>query len=259
MKQSIVIRGSLSYPHHPINFIDIVVSEIRKWFHDEIILSTWHGQEQYISKNLPINKLVLTTDPGPGPIQHLNRQVLSYVKGLEQASGDEAIVTRSDIVLTKNLFNLRGQFEKTTDHLKVFKNKLLIPNIMTINPDSTERPNTFRVCDWLQVGDIEDLKKWANIQHEIYNVDLAKLQNSSCCTETFWFLSVLKSQYPHVDIYNSSSIDYFAWNAIINNFVVLNMHSSMNAMNMNWTGQAESFYAYITESTYQAKYKELTT
>lgn len=258
MSQSIVIRGSLCYPHHPINFIDTVVGEIRKWFHGEIIISTWNGQEQYISENLPINKLVLTIDPGPGPIQHLKRQVLSYMNGLEQASGQEILVTRSDIVLTRNLFNLRNQFEKNTNQLKVFKNKLLIPNIMTINPDSNEMPNTFRVCDWLQVGDKEDLKTWANILEEIDNVDLDKLHKSSCCTETFWFLSVLKSQYPYVNIYDSSSINHLAWDALLNNFVVMNMHSSMNAMNMNWTNQQENFYCYVTESTYQAKYIELT-
>lgn len=250
MKQSVVVRGSLSYNKHPKNFIELVVNSIRSWFDGELILSTWEGQEKYLNNDLDIDKVVYSSDPGSGPIQHWQRQVVSYQNGLSVSSGDEIMVTRTDMVHKINPFQFLNTFQNSGSDLKVFDNKLVVSNMMTIRPDSNEYPNTFRVCDWMQVGSREDIFKWSDILNYILNLDLEKLSEMNC-TEKLWALSVLKNKYPDIiDIYDSSNIDEFAWDFIVNNFIVLDTKSMLGAINMNWHFQPEYLPCYLDHDTY---------
>lgn len=255
MKKSVIIRGSVLYDKHPQNFINEVVESIRSWFSDELIISTWEGQEKYIDKSLQIDKVVLTPDPGPGPIQHWKRQVLSYQKGLEFSEGELVMVTRSDMIHKNDLFQYVDLYPNSTDDLKVFKNKLVVSNMMTIRPDSDEYPNCFRVCDWVQVGYRNDVFKWSNVIESVLTLDESKLNNLTC-TETLWFLSVLKNKFGDmINIYDSSNINEFAWEAIVNNFIVLDTKSTMKAVNKNWEFQPEYCPCYLDEETYANLYE----
>jgi hypothetical protein len=257
MKKSVIIRGSVFYDKHPQNFINEVVDSIRSWFSDEIILSTWEGQEKYIDKNLAVDKVVLTPDPGPGPIQHWNRQVLSYQRGLEVSEGEKIMVTRSDMIHKKNPFGYLDMYPNNTDNFKVFSNKLIVSNMMTIRPDSDEYPNCFRICDWFQVGYMNDIRKWSDVMESILTFDQTKI-NELTCTETLWFLSVLKNKFGNmINIYDSSNIDKFAWEAIVNNFIVLDTKSTLHAVNSNWDFQPEYCPCYLNEETYKELYEEV--
>ena len=103
MKKSIILRGSLSYDKHPHNFLNDIVESIRSWFDGELIISTWTGQEHNISSSLNIDKLVLTDDPGSGPIQHWRRQVISAIEGFNASTGDLVMISRPDIIFKKDV------------------------------------------------------------------------------------------------------------------------------------------------------------
>lgn len=67
----------------------------------EVILSTWEGSD---TSDLPYDKLVLSPDPGGTPywlsdpsfLNNNNRQILSTLAGLKQASKKYAIKMRGD-------------------------------------------------------------------------------------------------------------------------------------------------------------------
>jgi hypothetical protein len=257
MKQSLIIRGSILYDKHPENYLSLVVNSIRSWFDGQIVLSTWKGQEEYLDNKLEIDDVVFVEDPGPGPIQHWKRQVISYQRGLEKATGDLVMVTRSDIIHNENLFNYVDTFPNSTEDLKVFDNKLVVSNMMTIRPDSDEFPNCFRICDWIQVGHKSDIYKWSDVLGYVDSLDLSKITNVNC-TETLWFLSVLKNHYKdQIHIYDSSNINDLAWEAIVNNFIVLDTKSTMKAVNMNWEFQPEYCSCYLDEESYNKLYETL--
>lgn len=263
MKKSVVIRGSISYNDHPENFLDLVLDSIRSWFDGEIVLSTWKGQEKFITKHAEnvIDKFVYSEDPGEVDnfkLKHFKRQVLSYVNGFNESTGDLVMVTRPDIIFKKDLFQYIDTYPFSTDQLKVFEKKLVVSNMMTIRPDSDEFPNCFRVCDWYQVGHRQDIQQWANILDTALSLDTSRMTDMNC-TETMWFLSVLKNKFGDiVDIYEPSfDLKQFAWEAIVNNFIVMDTRTSLNAENMNWTFQPEYCSCYFNEVLYRDLYERI--
>ena len=164
------------------------------------------------------------------------------------------MVTRTDMIHNINPFQFLNTFQNSGSVLKVFDNKLLVSNMMTIRPDSDEYPNCFRICDWMQVGSREDIFKWSDVLDHVLNLDTSKIGRLNC-TETFWFLSVLKNKYPDfVDIYDSSDINHLAWEAIVNNFIVLDTKSMLGSTNMNWQLQPEYCPCYLDHDTYLKLY-----
>jgi len=263
MKKSIIIRGSISYDRHPENFLDKIIESIRSWFTEEIIISTWTNQQRYLTKYVQdnVNKIVYTDDPGEIDnhyLKHFKRQVISYLNGFNESTGDIVMVTRSDILFKKDLFQYVDFYPTSTDCLKVFQKKILVPNMMTIRPDSNEFPNCFRVCDWYQLGYRSDIFAWANILDSAMSLDTSKL-NHLCGTETIWFLSVLRNKFGDlVDIYNpSDELKKYAWEAIINNFIVMDMRSSLSSENMNWTFLPEHGTCYFSEDLYKQLYENI--
>jgi hypothetical protein len=263
MKKSIVIRGAISYDNHPESFLDDVLASIRSWFDEEIVISTWNGQQKYVTKYISenVDKIVYSEDPGEVdnfPLKHFKRQVLSYLNGFNESSGDLVMVTRPDIMFKKDLFQYVDTYPFSTNDLKIFEKKLVVSNMMTIRPDSDEFPNCFRVCDWYQVGHRNDIFEWANILDSAMSLDPSKL-NNMCGTETIWFLSVLKNKFGDiVDIYKpSNELKKYAWEAIVNNFIVMDTRSSLLAENLNWTFQSEYCPCYFTEYLYKQLYESI--
>ena len=226
-----------------------------------MIISTWNGQEKYLEGIDGIDKIVLSDDPGEGPIQQWKRQTTSYINGFKASTGDLVMVTRSDMIHNKDPFEYLDQYpSKTINGLKMFDNKLVISNMMSINPDVPENPNTFRVCDWMQVGHRKDVQSWCDVMHHVDNLDIdlsdILFQSGQTCTEKLWFLSALKNYHPHINLYDTKSIDHLAWETILSNFIILNTRTTLNSVNLNWKFQPEDLHCYITQDIYHQKYTE---
>ena len=262
MKKSIVIRGSISHPNRPTNHLDSILNSIRSWFDGEIILSTWTDQKQFITNlsHSMIDEIVYTDDPGEinnENLKHFKRQILSSLNGFNRSTGDLVLLTRSDVMFTKDIFQYIDRYPYSSDILKVFDQKLLVSNMMTIRPDYDEVPNCFRICDWFQLGHRKDIERWVNILDICMNLD-PKSMTKENCTESVWFLSVLKNKFGKlIDIYDSSNINNLAWEAIVNNFIVMDTRTSLNAENLNWTFLPEYGACYFSESLYEQLYKSI--
>jgi len=249
MKKTVVFRGSVVFDKHPKNFLEESVKVLRAWFDDEVIVSTWEGQEKYLTKIDGIDKVVISKDPGPGPIQHLNRQVMSYENGVENANGDLVLVTRTDFMHFIDLFQFYGGQNKVDFRYKIFKSKLLIGNMMSINPLSYEVPNTYRLADWFQMGLKEDVANWGCISKQIKDKTF-----TSPCTEKIWLTSCLSKNGLSCTPEDTSAIDKDFWHYVISNFVIKNTKSTLKSINMNWINQPENLPSYITEELYNAHY-----
>jgi hypothetical protein len=253
--KSIVIRGAICHNNKPNNHINNCINSIRKWFTDELIIVTWDHQKQYLNNTKNVDNIILLSDPGPGPIQNILRQVYSYKEGILNASGTEILIIRSDMSLSKDIFNFINYDTHITDTLKIMKNKIIINNIMTINPNSNEISKTFRISDWLHCGFKQDLEKLYYGIDYIKSIDVNKIMNlfnnGKICTEKLWMLSMLKSFYDYVDLYNSSNIDEYCWEFILNNFTVLNGYSTLGIYNYNYPNQSEKMSCYLTQEEYE--------
>lgn len=258
MRRSVVIRGSITHPIKPNNHIKKTIDSIRSWFDGEIVISTWPEQEQYIKEveNI-VDKIVYVYDPGPGPIQNITRQILSFKEGVENCSGDEILVTRPDMIFSKNIFDFIGKFKNNNQILKFVDEKIVVGNIMTINPDSFEIPNTFRVSDWFHCGKRNDIKKLYSGLDKVWSVDRQKIKNIPTCTEKMWILSILSACFPNIDILNSDNIDEYSWDVIVNNFAVFNSISTLGTYNFNYPDQPENMYCYMTEEQYKLRHDSI--
>ena len=258
MIKSVVFRGSIVYAGPLIynnygteNFLKNTIVKLRKWFDGEVIVSTWKGEEEHLHGIDGIDKIVYTDDPGPGPVQHIKRQVLSYINGVKESSGDEILVSRTDISYDEDIFKYLNTLKQNDNSFKVFDERIITGNMMTIFPDNgTEEPSHFRVCDWFQLGNRNDILKWGDIYEMITDV-------KGICTEQIWSLSVLKKNYDDkININDISNINQYGWDYILNNFRILNMKSTLKSYNNNWSFQPEFLQCYLTEDMYNKKYIE---
>jgi len=253
-KRSIIYRGSVSFPKHPNNFLKKSIEGVRKWFDGEIIISTWKDQKKHIMGINDIDKVILSDDPGSGPIQQIYRQVVSYTKGIEACNGDEILVTRTDISHDLDIFNFLYQNKNKNENLNVFEKKIVIGNMMTISPYSNEKVKDFRVSDWFQCGNKNDIFKWGDIMGVLSLEDLNGLE----CTEQIWSLCVLKKVFgKEINLKNIENIKPYSWDYIINNFDVYNTKTTLKSINMNWDFQPEFIDCYISEDQYKLKYNNI--
>ena len=256
MKKSVIFRGSVYYAgaasrNNPKIFLKESIIKLRKWFDGEIIVSTWNGQEEYLKDIDGIDKIVLMDDPGPGPVQHINRQVLSYINGIIASTGDLLMVTRTDISHEIDPFPYLFQLKQNDGVFKVFDDRIITGNMMTIYPYGPEYPSHFRICDWFQIGKREDIFKWGGIYNMISNNNIV----GNPCTEQIWSLSVLKKYYDSsIDYHDIEPIKDKSWDYILNNFRILDMKSTLKSLNHNWDFQPEYIPCYITEKMYNEQY-----
>jgi hypothetical protein len=264
-KNTILIRGSLAYEKYPNSFVHDIIPTIREWFTGQLVVSTWKGQEQHL-RGLEgmIDDVVLSDDPGFGCIQSYDRQLISYKAGMERCSGDLVFVARADFCLKKNPFHLWEKVPaRRGNDMKVFENRIVIGNMMTISPNKAEpKISNFRPSDWIQMGTKSDLLKWSGVlqkSHELHSAatgltDLSTTEYKSEAygSEQLWLISLL-NKYVSEDITltNYWSCDpYLVWCALINNFAVFNTRSTIGAYNLNWDFQPEFHPWYMTEQEY---------
>lgn len=256
MQRSVVLRGSLFFPKRPGHYTQNVIDSIRSWHNGELIVSTWHDQIEQARSLYGIDKLVVSPDPGDGPLQQMQRQLNSYRAGVSAATGEQILVTRTDIVHFRNLFEFIGKdLERSTVNFGSFRQKLVIGNIMTIAPGSSEKINTFRACDWYQCGWAEDIHRWCSIHEELAAIPKQVLDaawsREDICTEKLWFSLVLqKYARKDFDWQNTSQYDAFAWHALVDNFTVLDSISTARTLNLNWAFQPQRLACYVTEKQF---------
>lgn len=247
MNKSIVIRGKI------FQSTQTSVDSIRTWFDGELILSTWNNQEIKISG---VDKIVTSNDPGPGPIQQINRQLFSYKAGLEATTNNLVMVTRSDITHYTNLFEYYDTLNSYDERFKIFDKRVVVSNMMTINPEKnhpdvpTEKDKYYRICDWFQVGSKQDLFKWVEIMDVV-----EQYKNSNLCTEQVWLCALIKKyHFSNFDLNNMMNYKFLFIDYLINNFQVIDMKTTGKSINLNWVNQPEDLGCYFMESEYNKKY-----
>lgn len=261
MKASIVIRGNNSSGH-----TQRVINSIRSWHDGEIILSTWLDQDT--SKFNGLSSVILSKDPGPGPlfdspdkhVQNTYRQLISGLKGIINASEDLILVIRSDTTMNKNpfIFFNETEFSKTTDSFKIFSKKIVVGNIMSINPDKNYEPfseRAFRVGDWFHIGHKQDLIKYFGSYDYVHNGRNLK----HIGVEQNWLGAAIKKFYKKdLDLFNLDKYHEYAWDIILNNFRIINNYSTANSfcLKKDWINQPEDLPAYLSQLEYEEKYKE---
>jgi hypothetical protein len=254
MKKTIIFRGSICFEKHPENFLSSSIQECRKWFDGEIIISTWKGQEKFIGDIKGFDKVIFSDDPGPGPVQQINRQIISFKEGLKNTDSELILVTRTDVIHHTDMFNFFDIDTKCTDSLKIFEKKITIGNMMSILPDSNEHPSKFRLGDWFHLGLKKDLEKWS----DIYDLVNSEQISGMSCTEQIWSLSVIKKYLNLIPSVNDfSSVNERSWDYILNNFSIWNTKTDLKTINMNWSFQPEFLYSYIDRNYYLNKLKEI--
>lgn len=263
MKQSIILRGSLSFPKRPGDYVQNVIDSIRSWFKGELIVSTWQDQFHHAKQLVGLDKVVVSTDPGEGPLQQMQRQLNSYWAGVNSCTGDQVMVTRTDILHFRDLFEFIGTYPHlSAADMRCFDHKIVIGNIMSINPQAPDSVPTFRPCDWFQVGYKKDLEKWCSIAPELAAIPRHQLdsawQSNRICTEKLWFTLVLNKFSKHrINWYDTADQDHLSWQALLDNFIILDQITQARSINLNWAFQPQRMPLYITNETYTKKYFEL--
>lgn len=247
MKQSIVLRGSL---HNDINNIILL---IRNWFDGEIVICTWKTEQNKIKNFYElVDKIHFIDDPGAGPIQNIKRQMKSFQEGLDVSTGDEILISRADMLFHKNIFSFLYKNKQQNEKFCFVDDKIIIGNIMTINPLSNEIPNTYRISDWFHCSTKKSLEKMVCGIDLVFNANENLINEYKLCTEKLWIHSILSKLFD-VDLYDSSQYDKHFWDLLYNNFILLNSISTLNTENLKYKNQPENLSCYITEYNYNCK------
>lgn len=153
---SIVVQGAVS------SITPKVLENLRKIFLGaEIILSSWEGSDV---NELLYDKVILSKDPGgtvgdkvSGVLNNVNRQITSTKAGIDAATRQYILKTRTDIIFNNNGFlEYFGKYDNKDSG--VLKNRILICNYFTRNP------RVMRLCfhpsDWIVFGNSDDIKRY---------------------------------------------------------------------------------------------------
>tara|TARA_R110000822_G_scaffold13216_1_gene47074 strand:- start:3368 stop:4111 length:744 start_codon:yes stop_codon:yes gene_type:complete len=236
---SLIFRGLVTKSLHKS------VELCRSWQDTEIILSTWEDQYKLLKKETVdlFDEIVLAKPPSDinssrPSMKTSPKQVAAYNNGVKASSGDLIAISRTDMVLSKNLFDLYKK-KKAFGDMRVFSNKLLIGNIMTINPDFGHPSQWgFRAGDWFQCGEREDIQFFADVGE-----NMAKFSKTPFGTEQCWAFSLLTKKNINIEVDRRS-----AWQYILGNYSVLDTKSSAGVIPIGkWENQPEYSIEYLTE------------
>lgn len=157
---SIVVQGAIS------QYTQECLSSIRTNFPNaQIILSTWMNSDV---EGLEYDKVIFSEDPGAliiddvsGTFNNINRQIISTKAGLDYVDRKYVLKTRTDIIWNNsNILRYFGEYDKHCKP-KHFKNRILICNYYTRNPNILPLP--FHISDWISFGLKEDIDLFYNI------------------------------------------------------------------------------------------------
>ena len=217
---SVVIRGIVN--RNTSN----VVNAIRKWHDGEIILSTWHRCADSC-KDLPIDKLITSKDPGKVHIHNVRRQITLAKAGVDEAKGEKILLTRTDVMHTLNCFE------------SVEEGKIALLDFYAINPDfdfsgygsgirkqfTPQHRAFFKVSDFVQWGYAQEIKDWTSQKVKDLMFQYAKTYPYPKSTvEQMWCVSFLQRRGYDVSIDKLPDSQDLRWSALIDNFVFMNHH-----------------------------------
>jgi len=113
---SIVVQGPIKETTDERGHATILVLQAARKHYPaaEIVYSGWEGHPLPASAGELVDRVVLSTDPGPvqtfdtadGPVvENINRQIVSTTAGLNAATGRFAVKLRSDTLIVENRFD----------------------------------------------------------------------------------------------------------------------------------------------------------
>lgn len=252
LKNNIILQGKI----HELDKLQKCIDSIRNWFEGKLIVSTWEGQNI-----LPLNgvdEIVTLKDPGAGPFnglhpveKHCNliRQLVGLKEVLHYCNDGLIFKIRNDCLVNNNVFDLYKD-ETCFGLLSLFNKKIMIGNIMTINPNNKSESNPyFRASDWFYLGHRNDLDKLCSVLDIINDTDYS---NSLLGTEHILAFNLLKYyKFKNLTLNSFKRIYGLSWDYILNNFQVKNTISSCGIINIEkWANQPEDLPCYLTESIY---------
>lgn len=137
------------------------IQSVRRFIPEaEIILSTWEGSD---TSDLPYDKLVLSPDPGgtaywlsdPSFLNNNNRQIVSTIGGLREATKKYAIKMRGDCKITGTSFlKYMRNYPRSAKHC-FFEQRVVIPTHFSRN--IRRIPQLIHPSDLFQFGLTTDL------------------------------------------------------------------------------------------------------
>lgn len=210
MKLSIVCQGPV------LPYTKTAIESYRTHFPDtEVILSTWKGQDL---TGLDPDALVLMSDPGPGGMKNnIGRQIVGSLAGIRIASSPLVMRIRSDgIFLSPGCLEHWGKYPKRADDFKIFKERLIVPNVGTCDPDVHV---SLQVTEWAILGLKEDLE----FLYDIPAFGPADVTQKSL--EQYLYVSAIQKKMPEIDIpyltFNDDNLRQQTRQFMANNVVVL--------------------------------------
>lgn len=214
---SVVIRGLVNI-HTPA-----VIDSIRKWHDGEIILSTWDGD----LPELPVDKLVLSKDPGKAHIHNVRRQITLAKAGVDVAKGEKILLTRTDAMHTVNCFD------------SIEDGKITLLDFYAINPDfdfsgfkhvireqfTPQHQAYFKVTDFVQWGHASEIKDWTSQQvKDRMFVYAGRFEYPRSTVEQIWCVSYLQQRGYDVSLEKLQDSHALRWSALMDNFLFMSHH-----------------------------------
>lgn len=229
-KISVVIQGPIvhrSYQYTEDSITHAAVKSVRSLLPDaEIILSTWKGEH---FQSALLDRIIESKDPGAQRSKadttpnNVNRQIISTVSGLNQASKKYCLKLRTDIVL--NSTNFLDHFMTDTQERPygLFQQKIITNNLTSRNPERyfQSRPFfnwklLFHLSDHVQFGLTSDLlllwdipsQSEAEADHFIRNIHPERFrlnETSRFSPEQYIAINCLKKKF-EIDL-----VDYSDW------------------------------------------------
>ena len=241
---SVVIQGAFS------DATALLIKSLRTTLPDsEIILSTWESENFDASL---VDKVIRSKDPGATfatvdctrPF-NLNRQIISSKNGIDIATKKYVLKCRSDLYFeSDNFLKCWDKFPKTQEEFRVFKHKVIIPSLYTIEAESNGKVShftPFHISDWCCFGLKEDIQLLFDIpvinQEEFSHYFLynKKIKDYPILwlnhrlwqfpPEQYFGLALAKKKFPNITMSNTldnEKISYeFNCKFLVNNFIVL--------------------------------------
>ncbi len=246
---SVVIQGPLRPETR-----QCILSVRRTLPKSEIIVSTWEKSDFSILDGLDGFTLLKNVDPNPdgktyfndiaeSATFNLNRQIVSSYNGICAATRKYVLRMRADIDLQSSDFlNFWDQFPCRDEKYAFFKHKIIVPNMVSINPNFSRGYFQIQISDWMQFGLKSDMV-------ELYNLDLMSeydmdfyihnpeyklaphlIDGDAHCkwrwgSEQYIFISNVKKHLPNLNYPHRKAVTSDIINAekrfYINNFIVL--------------------------------------
>tara|TARA_R110000751_G_scaffold87321_3_gene173167 strand:- start:7848 stop:8657 length:810 start_codon:yes stop_codon:yes gene_type:complete len=223
---SVVIRGLVNGDTLGI------IHAIREWHDGEIILSTYDVSGDYC-QDMPIDKLVLSKDPGISHLHNVKRQISLANAGVIEAKGEKILLTRTDILHRKNCFE------------SVERDKITLLDFYGINPDFIcpdgipegikcqfiPRHRTyFKTTDFVQWGYAKEIMDWTSsyVKGLMYQyADNRAFEYPVTTIEQMWCVAYLNRRGYEIDLEYLWNSHYLRWDALMDNFLIVN-HNEMD-------------------------------